>query len=176
MNGFSEHGRNNNDLCIELAEKVVDMQTELGDDGVYAIMVDPLKGISDRNYQAYESSPSSRKDYSVPQWTRMPFTQSKNSHSRSKMAPNCRGRYKYKTNPAGLGSDASLAGFVAYNSRKVHNSMGYINKTWMFFKQSQETLSRFAFHYQIRRFPHFIFHVARGEEQTLQSRHSNRRP
>lgn len=52
MNGFIELGRINNDLYIELTEKGVEMQTELGDDGIYAFMVDPLKGISARNHQA----------------------------------------------------------------------------------------------------------------------------
>jgi hypothetical protein len=52
MNGFMERGRINNDLYTELTENVVEMQTELGDDGIYALMVDRLKGISNRNHQA----------------------------------------------------------------------------------------------------------------------------
>jgi DNA invertase Pin-like site-specific DNA recombinase len=49
-------------------------------------------------------SPSLTRDYGIPQWTQLPFTQSTNSHSSSKTAPNCRGKYKDKTNPAGFGS------------------------------------------------------------------------
>jgi len=52
LNGCLEHGYINNDLYTELTEQVVEMQKELGDDGVYSYMVDPLKGISSRNHQA----------------------------------------------------------------------------------------------------------------------------
>lgn len=50
---FNEYinGKLNNQLYIELTEKVVEMQNELGSDGLLGYMIDPWKGISDRNHQ-----------------------------------------------------------------------------------------------------------------------------
>ncbi len=51
LNEYIKNRTLNNQLYVELTEKVVAMQYELGSDGILAYMIDPLKGISDTNYQ-----------------------------------------------------------------------------------------------------------------------------
>lgn len=51
INSAMKNGEIDGLLYIELTEKAVAMQRELGLDGIMAFVIDPLKGISDRNHQ-----------------------------------------------------------------------------------------------------------------------------